>query len=237
MEKAQKNDFIEIEFTGRVKDGDVFDTNIKSESEKIGLEIEDKPLIVCVGKDMLVKGFDNALDGKEIGKKYEIELSPKEAFQDRRRELVKLIPLKVFTEKQVNPRAGMTLAIDDMLVKIISVSGGRVLCDFNNPLAGKIVVYNFIIKRKVEDISEKLNSIMDFFLRQRLEFKIEDNKIKIEAQDFYKPVIDMLNQQFKEALGMEMVLEVKKEDVEKGKKEKKKEVEKEIETKEKKEEE
>ena len=47
----------------------------------------------------------------------------------------------------------------------------------------------------------------------------------------------MLNQQFKEALGMEMVLEVKKEDVEKGKKEKKKEVEKEIETKEKKEEE
>jgi len=206
MEKVKKNDFIEIEFTGRVKDGEVFDTNIKSEAEKIGLELEDKPLIICIGKDMLVRGFDNSLENKEIGKNYSIELTPKEAFQERRRELVKLIPLKVFIEKKVAPRAGMTLAIDDMLVKIISVSGGRVLADFNNPLAGKVVVYDFTIKRKIEDINEKINSIMDFFLRQRLEFKIENNKIIIETEEIYNQIIEMLNHQFKDALGMEMEL-------------------------------
>jgi len=61
MEKVKKNDFVEIEFTGRVKDGEVFDTNIKTEAQKIGLEIEDKPMVVCIGKDMLLSGLDKSL--------------------------------------------------------------------------------------------------------------------------------------------------------------------------------
>ena len=37
-------------------------------------------MIVCVGKEMILPGFDNALSDKEIGKQYSVELSPKEAF-------------------------------------------------------------------------------------------------------------------------------------------------------------
>jgi len=214
MEKVKKNDFVEIEFTGRVKDGEVFDTNIKTEAQKIGLEIEDKPMVVCIGKDMLLSGLDKSLENKEIGKNYEIELPPKDAFQERKKELVKLMPIKLFIEKKINPRPGMTLAINDMLVKIISVSGGRVLVDFNNPLAGKIIIYNFEIKRKIDNIDEKINSIMDFFIKQRLGFKIENNQVVIETQDLYKQLIEMLNQQFKEVLGMEIIFKEKKEEKE-----------------------
>ena len=214
MEKVKKNDFVEIEFTGRVKDGEVFDTNIKTEAQKIGLDIEDKPMVVCIGKDMLISGLDKSLENKEIGKNYEIELPPKDAFQERKKELVKLMPIKLFIEKKINPRPGMTLAINDMLVKIISVSGGRVLVDFNNPLAGKIIIYNFEIKRKIDNIDEKINSIMDFFIKQRLGFKIENNQVVIETQDLYKQLIEMLNQQFKEVLGMEIIFKEKKEEKE-----------------------
>lgn len=220
MTKISKNDFVEIKFTGKVKDGDIFDTNIKEDAEKIELKLDDKPLIICVGQEMLIKGFDNALEGKKIGEKNTIELGQKDAFGPRRKELIKLIPKKLFTEKNVNPVAGMTLALDNNLVRIASVSGGRVLVDFNNPLAGKDIIYNFTIIRKIEDIKEKVNSITTFFLKQPLPFEQKDKKIIFKAQDFYKPLIDELNKKFKDILDMEMDLEAEKSEEKKKKSQK-----------------
>ena len=167
MEKINKNDFIELEFIGKEIDGKVFDTNIPEEAEKIDIKIENKPFIICVGQKMVVKGLDKALEGKEIGKTCNITLSYEEAFGPRRRELVRLIPLNVFTEKNVSPRPGMTLALDNNLVRIASVSGGRVLVDFNNPLAGKEISYEFVIKRKITDKKQKINSLLNYFIKKQ----------------------------------------------------------------------
>ena len=41
QENVKKGDFVEIEFTAKVKGGDIFDTNIKSEAEKAGLQIKE----------------------------------------------------------------------------------------------------------------------------------------------------------------------------------------------------
>jgi len=62
-QKTKKKDFVEIEFIGKnLTNNEVFDTNIKEEAKKINLEIKDKPLMVCIGGEMLVKGFDSALE-------------------------------------------------------------------------------------------------------------------------------------------------------------------------------
>ena len=75
----QKNDFIEMEFTGKIKDGSVFDSNIKEDLEKLheghDHPVETKPLIFPLGQRMFLEGIDNFLIGKDIGE-YEIELSP-----------------------------------------------------------------------------------------------------------------------------------------------------------------
>src|SRR3989344_5391231 len=79
----QKKDFIEMEFTGRIKDtGDIFDSNVKEELDKLHVSQghsndhvhETKPLIYCLGEGMFLEGVDNFLIGKEIGK-YVIGLS------------------------------------------------------------------------------------------------------------------------------------------------------------------
>ena len=41
----QKNDFLEIEFTGKIKDGEIFDSNIKKDIEKAELKTPIKPFI------------------------------------------------------------------------------------------------------------------------------------------------------------------------------------------------
>lgn len=199
MEKTKKNEFVEIEFLGRVKDtGEIFDTNIKKEAEKINLNIEVKPMTVCISQGMLVKGFDKSLEDKEVGKEHKITIPPEEAFGARNSQLIKIIPSRVFKEKDLNPIPGMMLNFDGMLAKIITISGGRVIVDFNNPLAGKELEYEFTIKKKIQDDKEKINALQDFFFKKRFSFSIKDKKIIFEKEA--EPFIGIFKDKFKEIL-------------------------------------
>lgn len=202
--KLEKNDFIELDFTGKDKEGNVFDTSIKEEAEKIGLEIEAKPLIICLGQNMLLPAIDEFLIGKETGN-HVLELKPEKAFGKRDRKLVKLMPSSIFKEQK--PMAGMVFSFDNMAGKILSVSGGRILVDFNNPLADKEVIYSLNIKRKIENLDEKVKSFIRFFFRRDFNFKIEDKKLVIDAEKNIAKIIEMFGGKFKEILNLD--LEVK----------------------------
>jgi FKBP-type peptidyl-prolyl cis-trans isomerase 2 len=200
-----KKDFVELEFTGKAKDGDIFDTNVQSEAKKINLNIETKPLVICVGEKMVVKGFDDFINGKEIGKEYSVELKPSEAFGERNPSLVRILPMSAFRQQNVAPRPGMVFALDNMLVRIISVSGGRVFADFNNPLAGKFIIYDFKIKRKIEDINEKINALMNFFYKKELPFEVKENKIIITVSDKGEGnFVRVFSKKFKEILNLDV---------------------------------
>ena len=110
------------------------------------------------------------------------------------------------------PRPGMTLALDNALVRIASVSGGRILVDFNNPLSGKEIVYEFTIKRKIDDLKEKINFLMDYFFKKRIEFTIEEKKVVFSESKIFEPIIEMLNKEFKDVLELELLLKVKDEE-------------------------
>jgi FKBP-type peptidyl-prolyl cis-trans isomerase 2 len=142
MDMITKNDFVEIKYTG-YSNGNIFDSNVEENIKKINPKESAKETIVIVGQGMLVPGLDNALEGKEIGKDYEVEVKSKDGFGDRKANLLKTIPLKVFLEKKMMPQPGMVFAMDDKLAKIVTVSGARVITDFNNPLAGKDLKYEF----------------------------------------------------------------------------------------------
>ncbi len=214
MTKIQKNDFIEIEFTGKANDK-IFDTTNKKQAEQMNSEIDIKnikPIIVSVGNQMLLKGFDDELEGKEINKKYSIHILPEKAFGKRDPSMIKTMPMKVFREKNMNPVPGMVLQLDNYVAKVLSVSGGRVIVDFNNPLAGKEIDYDFKIIKKIDDIDDKINSLQDFFFKQRFEFKInKENKKVIFKDEKIKPLIQMFNQKFKDIIGFDFEVEGKEE--------------------------
>lgn len=212
-----KNDFIELEFTGRIKDGQLFDTNIKEEAKKIDLNIKTRPLVICIGQGMILPALDEFLIGKDIAK-YSVELGPEQAFGKRDFSLVKTIPLKVFIEQNVIPQPGMIFNFDNIFGKVAAVSGGRVIVDFNNPLAGKTVIYELNAKRKLTDEKEKVESLISFFLRKKLDFKLEDKKLIITSENKMKSFIELFKDKFKEILNLE--LEVKEIETKAGKLEK-----------------
>ena len=129
---------------------------------------------------MFLKAIDDFLINKELGK-YEIELSPEKAFGKRNPNLIQLIPMKVFREQKLEPIQGTMFNFDGRPAKILTVSGGRVMADFNNPLAGKTVMYNINVKRKVDDLNEKIKALIDFFFRKELKFQIKDKKIILQV--------------------------------------------------------
>jgi len=209
MELTKKDDFVELKFTGYAQ-GNIFDSNIEEDLKKINSEIKPIKTIVVIGQKMVVSGLDKELEGKEIGKEYNITISAKEGFGDRNRELVKTIPLGIFTEKNIEPKAGMVFNLDDTLAKIITISGARVVVDFNNPLAGKELKYKFVIIRKVEEEKEKIESFFSYFFRFVPEFEIKEEIIVLGAKPLEK-FVNASSQKFKELIGKGLRFQLKEE--------------------------
>ncbi len=202
----KKKDFIEIEFTGKIKDGDVFDSNIKEDLKKLNPDAPVKPFVFCLGEGMFLEAIDDFLINKKTGK-YEIELSPEKAFGKRNPSLIQLIPMKVFIEQKINPIPGAMFNFDGRPAKILTVSGGRVIADFNNPLASKTVVYKINVKRKVDDLNEKIKALMDFFFRKELQFQIKDKKIIFQVEKSMSDYAKIFKDKFKEILGLELEIQ------------------------------
>lgn len=203
----QKKDFIEIEFTARIKDGEIFDSNIKKDLEKLheghDHPVEAKPFIFSLGEGMFLKGIEDFLIGKEIGE-YEIELSPEKAFGNRNSDLVQKMPIRSFVEQKINPIPGVMFNFDGKVGKILAVSGGRVMVDFNNPLSGKYVEYKLKILRKIENLNEKIKAFIDFLLKKELKFEVKEKKLIIEAEKSLVKFVEMFKDKFKDIFGLEL---------------------------------
>ena len=104
-QKTKIKDFVEIKFTGYI-DGKVFDSNIDEDLKKVSPDSKPDKTIICIGEQMVVPGLDKALEGKEINKEYEINIPYTEGFGKKHRELIKTIPLKIFTAQKINPYPG-----------------------------------------------------------------------------------------------------------------------------------
>ncbi len=225
----KKNDFIELNFTAKIKEtGSVFDTTLPEEAKKAGLPAkaeEIKPLKICVGQRMVVSGLDAALEGKETGKSYTVELKPREAFGERNAKLIRVMPISVFTKKDIAPVRGMMLTLDGMLARIASVSGGRVVVDFNSPLAGKVIEYSFTIERQITQTGEKLAVLANLYLKEEPEIKLNEKNEKqaeIEIKGTPGKIHDTFVKKVKEILGIDVTVKTKgkeKEEEKAGKKE------------------
>lgn len=227
--KIQKKDFIEIDFTGKTNNGVVFDSTFKKELEKFHSErehkIEAKPFSFCLGEGMFLKALDDFLVGKEVGKEYKTELTSENAFGKRNSSLIQRIPARIFREKRVNPFPGASFNFDGRIGKVLAVSGGRIMVDFNHPLAGKDVSYKIKILRKIDNPKEKVKALNDFLFKRDFDFKIneKDKKLIFSVEKPFVKIIELFKDKFKETLGLDVeVNEAKKES---DKKEEKKEVE------------
>ena len=178
----KKGDFVELEYTGRIKDnGEVFDTTeekVAKDSNIFNEKAEYKPIVICVGQNHVLPGIDEFLEGKEPGE-YKLDILPEKAFGKKKAELLQMIPMSLFAEQKIKPFPGLQLNIDNHMGTVKTVSGGRVVVDFNHPLASKEVVYDLKVNKIVTDKKEQINSVMRVLLGITPEIELEGKKAKI----------------------------------------------------------
>ncbi len=156
----QKGDFILIDFTGKVKEtNEVFDTTNEEISKKEHLHKEGEiyePKLIVIGEGWMLKPLDEAFLTMEPAKPATVEIPPDKAFGPRDAEKVRRVPLKQLLAKDINPAIGARIEYGGKMATIRAMGAGRVLLDFNPPLAGKTLVYDVTVQKKLEANEEKV---------------------------------------------------------------------------------
>jgi len=210
----KKHDFVELEYTGRLKDTtEVFDTTDEA-TAKEGQIFSEKgdysPVIICIGEHQILKGIDEFLEGKEPGK-YKVELPAAKAFGAKNPKLVTMIPASKFAEQGIKPVPGLRLNIDNYVGIVKTVSGGRIVVDFNHPLSGRDVFYDLKVNKIVADKKIQVEALLKVLLGVKVPVEVKEKKASITfPAELPEQIRKELAKKINELTGLEVEFSLKK---------------------------
>ena len=134
-EQAQKGDTVQVHYTGRLVDGQVFDSSDGGD-----------PLEFEVGAGQVIKGFDDGVEGMNVGDKKQIEIEVEDAYGERIENLVQTVAregLNLDTEPQTGMNLVMQLPDGNQIpVAVTEVTEDSITLDANHPLAGQKLIFD-----------------------------------------------------------------------------------------------
>ena len=191
-DKVAKGDIVRMDFDGWVEDtNELFDTTNAQTAKDNGVyneKVEYNPIPVLVGGGRIFQGLEDALDGAEIGKEYDIVIPSERAAGPRDPKLVEMIALREFLKQEVEPHVGMEVNIKNRVGTVTAVTAGRVRVDFNRRLAGKSLKYHFKVLSKAQSDEEKVKGIleMDYGTSEGFSISMEDGTVSMVLPDVCK---------------------------------------------------
>ncbi|HEY5620770.1 MAG TPA: FKBP-type peptidyl-prolyl cis-trans isomerase [Candidatus Bathyarchaeia archaeon] len=161
---AKTGDFLLLNYTLKVKEsGETVDTTFDSVAKDAEIHREDAaygPKFVILGEGWLPKGLEDSLVGLDAGKQTTIELPPEKGYGTRDPGRMRLVSLRRFREKGIDPAPGAQVEFEGRPAVVRAVGAGRVQVDYNHPLAGRTLIYEVSIERVLEDENEKILNII-----------------------------------------------------------------------------
>ena len=134
MKKVQLGDTVTVHYTGKLENGEVFDSSMVDGRQ---------PLTAKLGEGQLIKGFENGLIDMSIGDKKTIKISHEDAYGPYNDFMVQEV------EKDKMPgevEVGISLQADtqmgpiNFIVREVKVE--TVVLDANHPLAGEKLIFD-----------------------------------------------------------------------------------------------
>ncbi|MDG3581957.1 MULTISPECIES: FKBP-type peptidyl-prolyl cis-trans isomerase [Galbibacter] len=134
MSQVKENDTVKVHYTGKLEDGQVFDSSLERE-----------PLEFTLGQGQLIPGFENGILNMSVNEKKTINIPSAEAYGDIREELFQEIP-KAELPENIEPKKGMGLVSRtpdgrEIQLVVADVKDASIVVDANHPLAGKDLTF------------------------------------------------------------------------------------------------
>ena len=107
--------------------------------EPIETSKDREPLAILIGHNNIIPGLEKAMDGREAGEKFEVDVPAAEAYGERREGLTQRVPKKHFKGARLEPgmQAVLPTNFGPRAVTIQKVGMSVVDVDLNHPMAGK----------------------------------------------------------------------------------------------------
>jgi len=135
MAQAKNGDTVKVHYTGKLLSGDQFDSSEGRE-----------PLEFTVGAGMMIKGFDAALPGMEVGDKKTINIPAADAYGEKDPTAVIPFPKEnAPADMKLEPGMQLTLTNQEgqpFPVVVTEVQDDVILLDANHFLAGEELVFD-----------------------------------------------------------------------------------------------
>lgn len=167
QEGLQSGDFIRIEYTVTAigeEDERVVDTTDRELAEEEGMETEDREFgarTVALGEDHLFGEVEEDIVGEGVGYSNTVVISAEDAFGEHDPEEVETVSAKKIPEDDRYP--GAQVQIDGKQGYVETIIGGRARVDFNHPLAGQDIRYEFEVVDVVGDRLEQAESLIEMY--------------------------------------------------------------------------
>ena len=135
MASAKLGDKVRVHYIGTLEDGSVFSSTYE----------EDEPFEFTIGEQNLLKSFDNALVGMNVGETKTISVPPEDGYGEHRKEFVFKTERAQFPanlELELGKRLQIRLAEGEMVIATVqAITEDSVILDANDPLAGKTLTF------------------------------------------------------------------------------------------------
>ncbi len=177
----KKGDFVRISYTAKLEDETVIDSTDESIAKEHGVYEEGArygDIVVVVGEGHVLKGLDEDLEGKEVGYRGSVEVPPEKAFGEYDEDNKEVISIAKFNEK---PMPGQRVKVGEKTGIVEKVIGRRAVVDFNHPLAGKKIIFDYEIKELIENPKEKIKYLFLIYTGRELTPKIRAGKVTVEV--------------------------------------------------------
>ncbi len=134
MALAKRGDQVKVHYTGKLADGQIFDSSAGSAS-----------LEFTIGEGNQISGFEEAVVGMSPGENKNVSISANEAYGPSRQNLVMVVERQQIPPS-IQPEVGQLLELrhgdnESFPVMVTEVSPAAITLDANHPLAGKDLTF------------------------------------------------------------------------------------------------
>ncbi|WP_276271390.1 FKBP-type peptidyl-prolyl cis-trans isomerase [Haloarcula litorea] len=178
----QEGDVVKLAYTARtVEEGQLVDTTDEEVAEDEGVDTEQQefgPRTIVLGENHIFPDVEEDIYGKAVGDEGHVTIAAADAFGEYDEEQVRTVSKDKIPEDDRYP--GAHVDVDGEHGHVETIIGGRARVDFNHPLAGEDVEYDYEILEEVTDREEKAQGIIQMMLDMELDLWFETDTVEEE---------------------------------------------------------
>ena len=174
-------DFVEIEYVARtVEEENLVDTTDPEIAEEEGVDTDRElgPRTIVLGEGHVFEPVEESIRGNTVGDSGSVVVSSEESFGEYEEEQVRTVSKDKIPEDDQYPGAQVTIDGEQGFVE--TIIGGRARVDFNHPLAGEDIEYEWEIIGTVDDREERASGLLEMLLEVELDVRIETDTVEEE---------------------------------------------------------